>query len=476
MRTATAELFLGGLFLLLTLTPAQPGCMLPLAAADWTRFRGPNGSGISPDADRLPTTWSPTENVLWKVELPGPGASSPIVVGRRVFVTCWSGYGIDRGHPGDFTDLRRHLVCVDAESGNIRWSKAVAAVLPETTYGSMLAEHGYASHTPVSDGQRVYAFFGKTGVIAFDLQGEQVWRTSVGENIEPRAWGSAASPILFGSIVIVPAFAESGSLLGLDAETGRILWRQAGGGLQGTWGTPVLVTVNDERTDLAIGIPGEIRGFDPRTGDLRWYCAAMPTDAICSSVVTDYGVVFAVAGRQGGAIAVYAGGSGDVLESHRLWTTRQTNRIGTPLVHEGRLFFVSRGMVNCLVARSGAVIFAAPLAAEGEEPGPRGNQGAVPRKPLRFGSGVGFGGDYSSPVLGDGKLFYVSRSGSTYVFKPGNTYEPLAVNRVTANREEFVATPAISNGRIFIRSNRHLYGIGLSAAAVDPPPAEDSPD
>ena len=120
--------------------------------ADWARFRGPNGSGVSSDTQPLPTTWSATKNLKWKVELPGPGSSSPIVVGERVYVTCWSGYGTDRGNPGDQKQLRRHLVCLDRNTGGTIWSKAVEPTLPEDEYRGMFAEHGYASHTPVSDG------------------------------------------------------------------------------------------------------------------------------------------------------------------------------------------------------------------------------------------------------------------------------------------------------------------------------------
>ena len=131
-------------------------------AGDWPRFRGPNGTGVSMDESPVPTSWSATENLKWKVALPGPGSSSPIVVGNRVFVTCWSGYGTGRGNPGDQQDLRRHLICIDRQTGDTLWSKTVEPYLPEDPYGGMFTQHGYASHTPVSDGERVYVFFGKT--------------------------------------------------------------------------------------------------------------------------------------------------------------------------------------------------------------------------------------------------------------------------------------------------------------------------
>ena len=186
-------------------------------AGDWSRFRGPNGTGISQDEKPVPTKWSPSENLKWKQGLPGPGVSSPIVVGNRVFVTCYSGYGTDRSDPGNMDELKRHLVCIDADTGKTLWDKTVDAVLSEDPYSGIgVPAHGYASHTPVSDGERVYVFFGKTSVLAFDLDGNQLWQKSVGTESDPRQWGSASSPILHNNLLIVTASAESQALVALD--------------------------------------------------------------------------------------------------------------------------------------------------------------------------------------------------------------------------------------------------------------------
>jgi len=143
------------------------------SAADWARFRGPNGSGVCEDKVATPVTWSATENLKWKIALPGPGSSCPIVVGDKVYVTCWSGYGMTRGgSAGSQTSLRRHLICLERDSGKTVWDKTVDPFLPEDNYGGMFAEHGYATHSPVSDGKRIYVFFGKTGALAFDLDGK----------------------------------------------------------------------------------------------------------------------------------------------------------------------------------------------------------------------------------------------------------------------------------------------------------------
>ena len=258
---------------------------IPASASDWPRFHGPDGSGISPDTQPVPLKWSETENLKWKCKLPGPGSSSPIVVGQRVFVTCWTGYGVDPENVGDQKNLRRHLICLDRDSGNVLWDKSVEPVLPEDPFSGMFTQHGYASHTPVSDGQRVYVFFGKTGVLAFDLDGNKLWQTSVGTGSGPHDWGTASSPILYKNLVIVTASAESKSLVALNKETGKEVWRRDDPGFSGTWGTPILVDCGKGRTDLVIAVPFKIWAFNPDDGKPRWQCDGLPTDSICASAL-----------------------------------------------------------------------------------------------------------------------------------------------------------------------------------------------
>jgi outer membrane protein assembly factor BamB len=455
------------------------GCGLVLSAlsaaqaGDWLRFRGPNGSGISSDEKPLPVTWSATENLQWKAPLPGPGSSSPIIVGDRVFVTCWSGYGTDSASLGDQKDLRLHLVCLDRKSGQTMWMKTVEPALPEEPYRGQFAEHGYASHTPVSDGQRVYVYFGKSGAAAFDLEGNELWRTPIGTGLH--MWGSSSSPILYKNLVIITASIESQAVVALDKETGKEVWRETADGFGSTWGTPVLVQVDDERTDLVIAVPFEVWGLNPESGKLRWYCEALGVNYYCSSVVTDGDVIYGVEQNMGGgSIAVRAGGKGDVTQTHVVWSGRDNNRIGTPLIHEGRLYFVSGKVVNCVDAKTGERVYqervaggAAPAQPSGQ-PGQSGQPGGGRN---RFGGGGGFGGgfgggrggqDYSSPIAADGKIYWVARSGEAYVLKLGDTFERLAVNRVTEDREDFSATPAVSDGQLFIRSSKHLYCIAAS--------------
>lgn len=430
-------------------------------ADEWNRFRGPNGSGYLSDAGKLPTEFSPAKNLQWKVALPGPGSSSPIIVGERVFVTCWSGYGMSRqGDPGDQSKLMRHLICLDLNTGKQIWKRDIEPVLPEDEYGNMFAEHGYASHTPVSDGKNVYAFFGKTGAMAFDLNGQPLWKKEVGTESDPRDWGSASSPILYKNMLIVTAAAESEAIVALDQETGKEVWRQEAQGFSGTWGTPILVEVNQERTDLVIGVPFEIWGLNPDTGKLRWYCTAMDTNSYCSSVVAQDAVVYGIEGRGGGSIAVRAGGEGDVTSSAVLWSGRDNNRIGTPLLFDDHLYFFAGGVANCIRCKDGSEVFQERLsmpdggAASPSAPNsaPEGPPGRGPR------GGRGFrNADYSSAVAGDGKIYFVSRGGNVFVLKLSPQFQQLAVNRVTNDDEDFSATPAIAKGKLVIRSDKHVY-------------------
>ncbi len=340
---------------------------LTAVGSDWARFRGPNGSGISADTERMPTVWNETTNLKWKTKLPGPGSSSPIVVGERVFVTSWSGYGLSREEPGEQAKLRRHLSCIDRTNGEVIWTTTVEPFLPEDEYGGMFAEHGYASHTPVSDGEHVFAFFGKTGAVAFDMEGNQLWQTGLGTESDPRGWGSASSPILNEDLLFVTATAESEALAALNKATGEVVWKQEATGFNGVWGTPVLAPSSDGGKDLVIAVTGEIWAFAPQTGKLRWFCKSPTSSSYCSSAVVEDGVVYAMETGPGGGggIAVRAGGKGDVTDSRVVWTGNQSNRIGTPLVHEGRIYAFSSGIATCFDAATGEQIYRGRLRSTG---------------------------------------------------------------------------------------------------------------
>jgi outer membrane protein assembly factor BamB len=409
----------------------------------------------------VPVEWSSTKNLKWKAALPGPGLSSPIIVGDRVLLTCWTGYATGGDNAGRLEDLQRSLICLDRTTGKELWRQSVAAVLPEETYRGQFAENGYASHSPVSDGEKVFVFFGKSGVHAYDLDGKQLWKADVGDGLSRRGWGSASSPILYKNLVIVTALIESQTLYALDKETGKVVWKQEAKGFDGMWGTPALVEV-DGRTELVFAVPYEIWGMDPQTGKMLWYCEAVNVDYICSSILVDGSIVYAAESGPGGSgrIAVRAGGSGDVTKTHVLWSSREAGRIGTPVAVDGRLYWVSGGVANCVDARTGERVYQSRLAGSSGAPAagpPGGNRpGGRPGGFGGFGGGGRGGQDYSSAVAADGKLYYVRRSGETAVIKLGDTFEQLATNRFEEGGD-FSASPAIGDGELFIRSSKFLY-------------------
>lgn len=424
---------------------------LTASAADWLRFRGPNGSGIAPDDKLVPVTWSATQNLKWRTALPGPGSSSPIVVGDRIFVTCWTGYATEGPQAsGDISALMRHLICVDRATGKILWDRAVPAKQPEERYGGMFAQNGYASHTPVSDGKSVFAFFGKSGVHAFDLEGKPLWQADVGDWDDRRGWGSASSPMLHGDVLIVPALVESQALYGFDKNTGKQLWKAPSEGFASTWGTPIVVQV-DGHADLAIAVPGEIWAFNPDTGKLRWYAQGLQSDSVCNSLVTDGRAVFAMSERGGGSVAVKAGGKGDVSATNTLWTGPNGSRISTPILWEDRLYWVSGSIATCRDAKTGAEIYTERIESSGAQD--FGGGGG------RRGGGMG-GGDYASPVAANGHLYHVGRRGEVLVIKLGPKFELIARNKIEGDSSDHSATPAISDGQLFLRSAKTLYCVG----------------
>jgi len=426
-------------------------------AEDWPRFRGPMGSGVANSGTAVPSTWSPKANLAWKVEMPGPGASSPIIVGNKAFVTCYSGYGLDQSNPGELENLVRHLVCVDMQTGKKLWQKDVKVVLPEDPYSGIgVTAHGYASHTPVSDGKNVYAFFGKSGVHAFDMDGNKLWSAEVGKESDPTRWGSSSSPIVFDNLVIVTASAESQSIVALDKSSGKEVWRQEAKGLDGMWGTPALVKIDDSRTDLVMCVSKELWGLNPKTGKMRWLADATGAQNAYSSIIQDGSRVFAVTGRGGGSVAVDAGGSGDISKTNTVWTGGVSGSFASPVRHESKIYAIARGIVTVMDTDTGEQLERLRLKG-GEQTGGR------------FGSL-----DYPSPIVVGDRLFYMNGSGQMYVFALGDKMEQLAVNKVTNEKEIFWGTPAVSNDKLVIRSSENLYCVADKGQDVEPQAENES--
>ncbi len=345
----------------------------------------------------------------------------------------------------------RHLVCVDMETGTKLWQQDVKAALPEDPYSGIgVTAHGYASHTPVSDGTNVYAFFGKSGVHAFDLDGNALWQVDVGKESDPTKWGSSSSPIVHNDTVIVTASAESQAIIGLDKTSGEELWRQEAEGLDGMWGTPTLVRIDEDRTDLVMCVAKELWGLDPDSGRLRWYADATGAEHAYSSVILQGKRVFAFTGRGGGSIAIDAGGSGDVSQSDTVWTGSETASFASPVRHHSNLYLVSRGVVTMVDEETGQKLSQIRLAGAQQTGG-------------RFGSL-----DYPSPVVVGDRMFYLNGSGQMFVFDLGDTLKQIAVNRVTSDREVFWGSPAVSDGRLIMRSAAYLYCVADKGETVEP--------
>ncbi len=398
-------------------------------AADWRQFRGPTGQGTS-DEKGLPTEWSTQKNIVWKVKMPGAGASSPMTLGNRVYITAYSGYALDTKNPGNMDDLKRHLLCVDRVTGKVNWTKEFAPVLPEHKYAGEGAYHGYAPSTPITDGEHLYVFFGKSGVFCFDLDGKQIWHTLVGKGIN--GWGSGASPMFYKNLLIINASIESNSLIALDKKDGKEVWRAAKIG--SAWGTPVIVTTPAKTTELALSMSGRVAGFDPDTGKELW-SAKGHGGYVCPSLVTHDGIVYAVGGG-GTSLAIKSGGRGDVTATHVLWHEKKGSNASSPIFHDGFLYWSSE---------SGGVIH---------------RQNAATGKSTDKRLAPDAGRVWASPVFADGKLYFVSQFKGTYVVAANEKLDLVSRNFFDDDSARTNASIAISDGQLFLRTDAYLYCLG----------------
>jgi len=417
---------------------------------DWPAFRGDN-TGIAAETN-LPAKID-GDHLLWKMPLPGRGASSPIVLGDKLFLTSYSGYGttISRGFGGgkgkkgggggdtgakeDQAKLKLIVQCIDAKSGKADWTKEVDPKLPEEAFTGFLREHGYATSTPATDGERLYVFFGKTGVFGFDLKGNQLWQADVGSG--KHMWGSGSSPIVYKDKVIVNAAVESGSVVGLESKSGKELWRIKG--VNPCWVTPVIAKTADGKDELVLSLSGKIAGYDLNDGKELWHCTGIGSGGkgyTSSTPVVRDGVAYATGG--GGpnpqlAIAVKVGGRGDVDSTHVLWRQKIAPGIASPLVLGKQLCWVN-GSVVALDLSDGKIAHNERLYDARSE--------------------------YVSPVAADGKIYALTRLEGLYVLSADTKLEKISHYDFPGDTSVFNASPAVSNGRIYIRSNANLYCFG----------------
>lgn len=381
-------------------------------AENWPAWRGPAGTGVSNDQG-FPITWGPTDNVRWKSPLPGPGNSTPIVWDQRVFLTC----AADEGR-------RRLLMCFDRQDGRLLWQREHRYAEEETTH----RDNPFCSASPVTDGKLVYASFGSAGVVAYDFDGNLVWRRDLGKLTH--VWGKASSPILYQDLLIV--YRGPGTptyIVALTKQTGETIWKVDERGMNspvfGSWSTPVVVNVSGH-DEVVLPLPEKIKGFDPVTGETLWTCAGLGTEVYAMPIVDD-SVVVGVSGHNGPTMAVRLGGTGDVTETHRLWRQeRSQQRIGSGVIRNGNLFLASAtGIAECIDVATGEV-----------------------RWQERLGGTL-----WGSMLLAENHLYVTNLEGDTYVLAAEPEFRLLAKNSLG---EHVKAALAASDGQLFVRTYEHL--------------------
>jgi outer membrane protein assembly factor BamB len=423
--------------------------------ANWPQWRGPSGLGVSAESG-LPTTWSARENILWSAALSGLGSSSPIVWGNQIFVTSQVGRAPLRGgsHPmlarddaalvsrekpiggrreeplGGADPIFFAVESFNRSDGRRLWEYRVEARGP---FPALHEKHNLATPTPVTDGERLFAWFGTGQIAALDMRGRLLWAKHLGQDYSPFDinWGHGSSPVLYKDLLILLCDHESASyLLALDARTGALRWKADRGKGRASYSTP-LVVPGPNGDELLVNSSERIDGYNPATGEWRWHADAPRQTPIPSAVFHD-GLIYMTRGyRNSPYLALTPGGRGDVSQSHVVWRAPGGGSYAASLVHyEGLLYFTNDvGVLTCADAKTGERVWQARL------------------------DGVFF----ASPVAADGKVYFASQTGETIVVKAGRVAAILARNDLG---ERLVASPAISNGRIFLRSDGRLFAIG----------------
>lgn len=390
------------------------------APGDWPRWRGPSGQGLVADSG-YPDAWSATQNVRWKVEVPGRGNSSPIVWGDRIFLTTSYESG-----------KRRAILCFRRADGQLLWQTFAPSVEPEAAH----PKNGHASSTPTTDGERVYAYFGNHGVLAVDFSGMQVWHRSLGAF--NAFHGTAGSPLLYRDrlIVVQDQRDENNSfIIAFDKQTGSPLWRTPRASQVG-WNSPIAVRVGN-RDEIVFSGQQQVRAYDPDTGAELWHVSGNTYEAIPTPVV-GRGLLFCSSGRAGPTLAIRPGGSGDATQTHIVWQIpKDSPFVPSTLLYRGFLYMVNdmTAIATCLVAETGKVAWQNRLGQTRRE------------------------GFSSSPVAFDGKIFFTNDNGETFVLKAGPQFELLHVNRLG---ESVLGSPALVQARWYFRTEKHLLAIGFA--------------
>ncbi len=419
-----------------------------LAAGNWPQWRGPDGSGISTEKN-LPAEWNTNKNIKWKTPIDGRGHSSPIVWENRIFLTTAIEGDVVPGakapkhmlgdkefvHPDSIGANKKHtfkVIALDRDSGKVLWQ---AVAFEGTPYDDRHRKSSYAASTPATDGKMVYAFFGSEGLYAYDFKGKLAWKADLGK-IGTVGMGTGTSPILFENLVIVQADEENATasyIVAFDKKTGKEVWKTPRK-VQVSWSTPLLVKTA-RRAELITSGTESIISYDPATGKELWTHKGVESNAIPSPVANSE-MVYLVAGYPAKiAVAIRLGGSGDLTGTPNVpWKyAKGTAYVPSPILYGDYLYLTTdRGILTCIDAKTGEVKY------EG---------GRIPI-PATF---------TASPVAFDGKILLTSEDGDTFIVKAGPKHEVIGTNSVG---EPVYASPAIADGRIYIRGEKNIYAIG----------------
>jgi outer membrane protein assembly factor BamB len=416
--------------------------------ANWAQWRGPEGSGVSSETG-VPVEWSATKNVLWKTQIPGRGHSSPIIWGKRVFLTTAIEGAVVPGakavkhvienevflHPDSVGAEHEHtfkVLCLDRDTGKILWERTAFVGTP---YDNRHRRSSYASPTPTTDGKLVYAYFGAEGLYAYDFNGRLAWKQSLGK-LGTLGMGVGTSPLLYENLLIIQADTEAGensAIVALDKRTGKQVWR-APRKVQASWATPIIVRTQKRNELIAVGNESVI-SYDPATGRELWHAKGVDSNAI-PSPLSDGENVYVYAGfPRKITMAMRLGGEGELKDGQGIvWSyDKGTAYVPSGILYQGLLYLMNdKGILTCLDAKTGAIKY------EG---------GRVP-VPSTF---------MASPVAFDDKILLTSEDGDTFVVKAGAKHEVIATNSLG---EPVHSSPAIADEKIFIRGDQNLYCIG----------------
>jgi outer membrane protein assembly factor BamB len=395
------------------------------SAANWQQFRGPNSDSIS--SDPLPRTFGKGDGIAWGSELQGRGSSSPIVCNGKVFLTSSSGYGQSAQQPGKRSELLHWVACHDLETGKELWSRSIAGTPLVQALNENLLRHGFASSTPVTDGEMLYVSFGASGVFAFDLEGELVWQADIGYS--QHNFGSSASLMLCGDRLVINASIENDIIYALDKKTGSAVWKIDQ--VISSWAMPVVGKTEAGDEELVVSQLRQVRGFDPQTGKQLWRCDGVKNYVVATPLIHD-GVVYCNGGLTKQTMAIKLGGRGDVTQTHKLWEVPKGANVSAPVIHDGHMFLIlDNGILQVFDIKDGRMV----------------KRHRLPTKSRM----------YSSPVLADGLLYINLEDAGLYVCEANVEATKVAHVKFAPKGTSLKASVVPVGDRFLIRSDSHLY-------------------